>query len=319
MNKQILSKNNKQKVKVALMCIAAIIIFYAGANFLKGSELFSNKTYYYAVFENSNRMQVGNPVYVNGYKIGKVTQMHLQPDTAIKICVEILVTEDLSIPKDSKFEVASKDLLGGTVINLIMGSSSQYAKSGDTLSCYIASQLTDGIEDMKSKLNNILCSVDTIGVSLKDVLANEGGAESLKATLNNIELVTAHLNSIVGGNKDKIGKLVTELEVFGKTLEEASPKLSNIVNNFDKIADSVAKADVAQVIVNANETIENLNLLVEKINKGEGDIGQLVNNDSLYRNLEATTANLNNLLIDVKKNPKRYVHFSLFGKKDKKK
>ena len=319
MNKKILSKNNKQKVKVALMCIAAIIIFYAGANFLKGSELFSNKTYYYAVFENSNRMQVGNPVYVNGYKIGKVTQMHLQPDTAIKICVEILVTEDLSIPKDSQFEVASKDLLGGTVINLIMGVSSQYAKSGDTLSCYIASQLTDGIEDMKSKLNNILCSVDTIGISLKDVLANEGGAESLKATLNNIELVTAHLNSILGGNKDKIGKLVTELEVFGKTLEEASPKLSNIVDNFDKIADSVAKADVARVIVNANETIENLNLLVEKINKGEGDIGQLVNNDSLYRNLEATTANLNNLILDLKNNPNRYVHFSLFGKKDKKK
>src|SRR5574344_374633 len=101
MNKKILSKNNKQKVKVALMCIAAIIIFYVGANFLKGSELFSNKTYYYAIFENSNRMQVGNPVYVNGYKIGKVTQMHLQPDTAIKICVEILVTEELDIPKDS--------------------------------------------------------------------------------------------------------------------------------------------------------------------------------------------------------------------------
>lgn len=301
------------------MCIGAIVLFYIGANFLKGNELFSHKTYYYALFDNSNGMQAGSPVLMNGYKIGKVNQLSLHADSSVKICVEVVITEKITIPKNSQFELSGKDLFGGATLSLILGNSTERAKRGDTLSCYTTSSLTDGIDEMKVKLNHILSSVDTLGTSLKDVFAKDGGAKSLKETLLNIENVTANLNTILATNKDKVGRLVTDLEKFSHTLNEASPKLVNVVDNFDKIADSLAKADIAQVILHANETIENINLLVTKINKGDGDIGQLVNNDSLYRNLEMVTSNLNNLIFDLKSNPGRYVHISLFGKKDKKK
>ena len=112
--------------------------------------------------------------------------------------------------------------------------------------------------------------------------------------------------------------LVSDLQDFSSTLNEASPKLHNVMDNFDKISDTLAKADIAAVINNANSTISEIETLVKKINKGDGDIGQLANNDSLYRNLESTTDNLNLLLKDLRENPKRYVHFSLFGRKEKK-
>lgn len=310
---------NPKRVKVAIMCIAAIVIFYVGANFLKGIDVFGKKNYYYAVFENSGGLQLSAPLLVNGYKIGKVMDISLVSDNPVKICAEVLVTENIRIPKDSKFEAASQDLLGGSVLKLHLGNATEYAKSGDTLDFFATPGLTDGIDEMKTKIDNILSSVDTIGLSLKDVLHRDGGAQNLKNTLANLESTTENLNEILGQNKAKIGRLVTDLEHFSQTLNDASPKLNSVVDNFSNIADSIAKADVAAVINNANKTIEEIDLLVSKINNGEGDIGQLINNDSLYRNLEATTANINNLIIDLKQNPKRYVHFSLFGRKDKKK
>ena len=127
------------------------------------------------------------------------------------------------------------------------------------------------------------------------------------------------MENILAKNKDKVGNLVVNLEKFSETLNEISPQLKDVIANIDNISDSLAQANIKQTIENANNTINEIHLIATKINKGQGDIGQLVENDSLYRNLEATTANLNALLIDLKENPKRYVHFSLFGKRDKKK
>ena len=113
--------------------------------------------------------------------------------------------------------------------------------------------------------------------------------------------------------------MMTDMEKFGNTLKEISPELTEIVANIDQISDSLAKADIAATILNANRTIEEVKGVVTKINRGDGNLGKLANDENLYKNLEATTDNLNKLLIDLKTNPKRYVHFSLFGKKDKEK
>lgn len=316
-NNPVDKKRQRQLIRVATMCIGALVILYFGINFLKGIDIFSSKTYYYCVFEDAGGLSVSDPVQVNGYKIGKVEHVSLLSSNPVRICAKLLITEDIKIPQDSKFEVASASLLGGKTLWLHIGESSTYAGNGDTLASFVTPALTDGLDDIKGQIGSILASVDTIGTSLKDLLYHEGGSEDLKNTLANLESTTANLNEILAQNKSKISRLVTDMEAFGKTLEEASPKLNNIVDNFDKISDTLAKADIAAIINNANETIEEVKTLVGKINAGEGDVGQLVNNDSLYRNLEATTANLNNLLVDLKNNPKRYVHFSLFGKKDR--
>lgn len=319
MRERKINKKNALKIRVAIMCIATIIIFYAGTNFLKGKDIFGKKVYYYSIFEDINKMQVGSLVYVKGYKIGKVTKLQLIPDETTQICVEVLITEAIDIPKDSKFEIASKDLLGGFILNLHLGNATEFAKSGDTLANFSTPGLTDGLDEMKVKLNNILASVDTIGNSLKDVFAKSNAADNLTKTFENLEKITSDLENILAKNKDKVGNLVVNLEKFSETLNEISPQLKDVIANIDNISDSLAQANIKQTIENANNTINEIHLIATKINKGQGDIGQLVENDSLYRNLEATTANLNALLIDLKENPKRYVHFSLFGKRDKKK
>lgn len=312
------SSHNKSKLKVGIFCIVAVVIFYLGACFFKGVSAFGKKTYYYAIFENTGGLQESNAVMLNGYKIGQVTKVSLLSDNPVRLCAELMITEPVNIPKDSKVQVAPKDLLGGTVINILFGSETAFLQPKDTMSTYVVPQMTDGIDGLKAQLASILTSVDTIALSLKDVLSPEGGASDLKGTLANLEETTSNLNSILGNNKDKIGKLITNLEQFSNTLQAAGPQLETIVGNLDKISDSVAKANVTQLINDAQRTIGDVQVVVDKMQKGEGTLGQLVTNDTLYSNLENSLHSLDELLKDLKANPKKYINVTVFGKREKK-
>ena len=312
------SSHNKSKLKVGLFCIVAVVIFYLGACFFKGVSAFGKKTYYYAVFENTGGLQESNAVMLNGYKIGQVTKVSILSDNPVRLCAELMITEPVNIPKNSKVQVAPKDLLGGTVVNILFGNDTQMLQAKDTMATYVIPQMTDGIDGLKAQLASILTSVDTIALSVKDVLSPEGGAGDLKATLSNLEKTTANLNDILGDNKMKVNRLVTNLEQFSGTLQSVSPQLETIVNNLDHISDSIAKANVTQLINDAQKTISDVQLVVEKIQKGEGTVGQLVTNDTLYTNLENSLHSLDELLKDLKANPKKYINVTVFGKKEKK-
>lgn len=312
------SSHNKSKLKVGLFCIVAVVIFYLGACFFKGVSAFGKKTYYYAVFENTGGLQESNAVMLNGYKIGQVTKVSILSDNPVRLCAELMITEPVNIPRNSKVQVAPKDLLGGTVVNILFGNDTQMLQAKDTMATYVVPQMTDGIDGLKAQLASILTSVDTIALSVKDVLSPEGGAGDLKATLSNLEKTTANLNDILGDNKMKVNRLVTNLEQFSGTLQSVSPQLETIVNNLDHISDSIAKANVTQLINDAQKTISDVQLVVGKIQKGEGTVGQLVTNDTLYTNLENSLHSLDELLKDLKANPKKYINVTVFGKKEKK-
>lgn len=312
------TSHNKSKLKVGIFCIAAVVIFYLGACFFKGVSAFGKKTYYYAVFENTGGLQESNAVMLNGYKIGQVTKISMLSDNPVRLCAELMITEPVNIPKDSKVQVAPKDLLGGTVVNILFGCETAYLQPKDTMSTYVVPQMTDGIDGLKAQLSSILTSVDTIALSLKDVLSPDGGASDLKGTLANLEETTSNLNSILGNNKDKVGKLVANLEQFSNTLQAAGPQLETIVGNLDKISDSVAKANVTQLINDAQRTIGDVQVVVDNMKRGEGTLGQLVTNDTLYSNLENSLHSLDELLKDLKANPKKYINVTVFGKKEKK-
>lgn len=316
--KQDNTSHNKSKLKVGLLCIAAVVIFYLGACFFKGVSAFGKKTYYYAVFENTGGLQESNAVMLNGYKIGQVTKVMMLSDNPVRLCAELMITEPVNIPKDSKVQVAPKDLLGGTVVNILFGTETAMLQPKDTMMAYVVPQMTDGIDELKSQLSSILTSVDTIALSLKEVFSPEGGAQDLKGTLANLEETTANLNTILGNNKDKVGRLLTNLEKFSNTLQAVSPELESIVSNLDKISDSVAKANVTQLINDAQLTVNDLQLVVDKMQKGEGTLGQLVTNDTLYTNLENSLHSLDELLKDLKANPKKYINVTVFGRKEKK-
>jgi phospholipid/cholesterol/gamma-HCH transport system substrate-binding protein len=308
-------ERNSKSIKVAVFSILAIFILYFGTNFLKGIDNLSKKEYYYSIYENSGGLYKGAIVYLQGYSIGKVTKVKLVNSNPVQILVEYVINERINIPVDSRFDVTSRDMLGGTIVRLELGKALKHAASGDTLACGLVPQLTDGLESMKDQIVNILASVDTISMSLKDVLAGQSGAEKLAQTLSNIESMTASLDKIISSNKTNFGRIVTDISKFSETLSEISPELKRIVTNFDQISDSLAKVNVAEVIVNANNTIIQLEEAVRKINSGEGDIAKLLNEDDLYNKLGNSIKSLDELLIDIKKNPKRYINLTIFGKK----
>ena len=311
------SQNRNKRIKVALLCISAVLIFVIGANFLKGINIFHKKTYYYCVMDNATNIQQNTAVMLAGYKIGQVQSTKLVSTCPPRICATIMLSEKVDIPNDSRLVSMSPGLLSSQVLSLEMGLSNTFYHNGDTLPFAVQAGMLDGIEEMKGQISNVLASVDTIGMELKDVLHKEGGGEDLKGILANVEDATAHLNNILGQNETKVSHLVTSLERFGKTLDEASPQLTSILDNFDKISDTIAKADIAAVITNANKTIKEVETLVAKVNSGEGTVGNLVSDDAIAKKVDDTVNSLNELLKDLKAHPKRYVHFSLFGKKDK--
>ncbi len=314
--KEPMSDKSKRSIRVALFVISAIVIFYLGANFLKGIDTFSKKTYYYTILNETGGLNVGSAVTLNGYPIGKITEMYIVNEIPFQLCVKLFIKEDVKIPMDSKIAIL-RDLMSSTVLGLELGNASVYAQSNDTLSSYSPPYLLDGLTSILNKVDLTMTTIDSIALSLKNVMVQEQGADNLAVSLNNLKEMTTEAKALVAVNRPKLDAMISGLTVFSKTLKESSPKLNEIVSNFDQIADTLAKAEVAAVINNANNTVENINSLVRKINAGEGDLGQLLNNDTLYRNLEMTTHNLNALMVDIKENPGRYVTIRVFGGKTK--
>jgi phospholipid/cholesterol/gamma-HCH transport system substrate-binding protein len=313
------SVKEAKSIKVALFCIAAILIFYFGATFLKGINVFGKKNYYYAVFEDIGALHESTNVTLNGYGIGKVTNISLLSSNPVRICAEILVTEKLDIPEDSQFEVAQKDVLGGMVVNLHLGSSSHIAQSGDTLGCYLAGGMFDGLGDLVAQLQSVVSSIDTIGLGLKEAFRPQdslNGGTSLKNTLANLQEVTGDLAVLLDRNSPKINNVVTQLDKLSRTLGEASPKIDAIISNVDNISDSLAQANIRTLVNNAQETVNNVNQVIAKVEQGQGTVGQLINNDSLYKSLNNTLESLNLLVQDLKENPSKYINVTVFGRKE---
>lgn len=312
------SQKNIKSMKVAIFCILAAVIFYFGANFLKGINAFSHKTYLYAVFDDIGALHESTTVNVNGYPIGKVSKITMLSTDPVKICAQILITEDIDIPKDSKFEVVQKDVLGGMAVNVLIGKSTTMAHDGDTLACGLAPGMFDGIDDMKAQLQSVLASVDTIGLAVKSAFLledSQNGAIMLKNTLINLEASTRHLNQILAANEGKINHVVGQLDQLSNTLGNAAPQINAIIQNLDHISDSIAQSNIRGLLLDAQETMAHINAVTAKLENGEGSVGQLMNNDSLYANLNKTTESLNALLKDLKEHPGRYINVSVFGGK----
>lgn len=321
-DKQEYSGKNIRNMKVAIFCITAMIVFYFGASLLKGINVFGKKTYYYAVFDNIGSLHESTTVSLNGFPIGKVSQISMLSSRPVRICAKILVTEDVGIPSDSRLEVVQTDVLGGTGVNILLGTSSKMARSGDTLACSVAGGMLDGLDDILVQLHSVMASVDTIGQTVKTAFLptdDENGALMLKATLVNLEASTRHLNRILAANESSVNDIVNKLSTLSNTLSDASPQINAIIQNLDHISDSIAKANINTLMDDAGKAIANVNAITAKIESGEGTAGQLINNDTLYSNISKTLESLNELVKDLKAHPSKYINVTVFGKKDKKK
>ncbi len=310
-----------REFKIGLVFMAAVGIFLWGLNFLKGTDILSKKRFYYAVYEKIDGLEKANAVMVNGLKIGQVNQLNFLPGTS-KIVAELYIKSDIEIPKNSVAHIYGTDLLGSKAVELILGDDTVMAQSGDTLPAMIESslmdQLNDQVEPLKKKAVALINSVDSV-MSVIQSIFNEKtrsslnkSIENIRNTLQNLEGASSNVNEILETEKTRINSIMVNLDSITFNLKENGDNITTILTNFAQLSDSLNNADIPQTLKDANSAIKNINEIAERINDGEGTIGQLFTNDSLYIQLEKSTSNLNKLLEDLRLNPKRYVKFSLF-------
>ncbi len=318
-----------KEVKVGIVTSLAIACFIYGFNFLKGRDLFSTQRKFYAVYSNIDGLVEANPMLINGFKVGIVGKIVLANDTSGSVIVTLLMDNEANIPKNSIAKVVSSDILGSKAVQLILGSGTVYAQNGDTL---ISAQEDDlktavnkTIAPLQEKAVGLIASIDSVMVVVQQVF-NESARqnlsksfESIKLAITSLETTSYRLDTMVLSEKTKISSILSKVNTLATTLANNSDKLGNIINNFSNISDSIAKSNLTSAINNADMALGQASSIMTKINSGQGTMGMLINNDSLYRKLDKSSEDLDKLLKDLRINPERYVHISVFGRKDRNK
>lgn len=322
--------NISKEFKIGVTVTAAIGLFIWGFNFLKGSNLFSQKYILYAVYPKIDGLIEANPILINGYKVGQINEISL---TQLKngeygVLVKFLLTEDVNIPKKSIARAVSADLLGSKAVEIIYSNETEFVSSGDTLLSEseegLKSAVSKQLAPLQLKAEGLISSIDsvmTVVTTVLNVRTRENldkSFESIKKAIESLEHTAYKLDDLVATEKAKISSIMTKLNSLATTLDNDKAKIDNIITNFSTLSDSLSKSQLKSAINNADKTLKELNQTMAQINSGKGTMGKLLKNDSLYNNLNNASADLDKLLIDLKENPGRYVHISVFGKKDKK-
>jgi phospholipid/cholesterol/gamma-HCH transport system substrate-binding protein len=318
-----------KEVRVGIVTTLAIGCFIYGFNFLKGKNLFSTQRKFYAVYSDIDGLVKANPVIINGFQIGMIGDIQLFPDTTGRLVVTILIDDDLQIPSTSIAKVMSSGLLSSKAVQIILGKGTQYAESGDTLRAAQEDNLKQAVNKtiapLQEKATSLISSIDSVMTVVQEVLNDQTrknltkSFESIRFALSSLEITSYRLDTMVVTERTKISSILSKVNTLATTLSSNSANLNNIINNFSNISDSLAKSNLTSTINNADVALSQAAAIFTKINKGEGTMGMLINNDSLYRKLDNSAADLDKLLEDLRLNPHRYVQVSVFGKKDKKK
>lgn len=320
-----------KELKIGVTVTAAIGLFLWGFNFLKGSNLFSHKYELYAVYPKIDGLIEANPLLVNGFKVGQINKISLTQDKNgnYAVLVKFLLTEDVKIPKHSIAKAVSSDLLGSKAVEIIYSDSQEYVQSGDTLIAEseegLKTAVSKQLTPLQKKAEGLISSIDSVMTVVQFILNDKTrdnlnkSFESIKKALQSLEQTCYKLDDLVESERSKISSILTKLNGLAGMLEKNTGKIDNIIGNFSNLSDSLAKSQLKDAIAEADQTLIELNKLIAQINAGQGTLGKLAKNDSLYNNLNKASDDLDKLLKDLRINPERYIHFSVFGRKDKNK
>lgn len=305
------------ETKVGILAAFAIALLIIGYNFLKGNAIFSNETVLYAKYPRVDGLGVSKPVLINGFQIGRVDKLQLQADGSIVATLKINGKYD--IPKNSIARLESTDLLGSKAIVMGMGTGTDLAQEGDTLNANVERNLMEAVEPVQKKAEVMIAKLDSILTSVNSIMNPnfqknvDKSFNSIASTLASLEATSKKVDRMVGSESSKVAVIMDNAVSISGNLKRNNEKINSILNNINSVTDQVAAANFKQTIDNANKAVSDLQGVVSKINDGQGSLGLLVNDRQMYDNLNSASKNLDNLIIDLKENPKRYVHFSVFG------
>lgn len=322
-----------KEFKVGLLVILGLLLLFVGVNFLKGSSLFGEDRVFYTKFDNSQGLQVSNEVQLNGLKVGQVRSVDLHPNNPGIILVKFSIDNtELQIPTGSGVELISSDILGTKALQLNLFTEPQklmaYHESGDTLAGTIEQSLEDQINEqilpLKKKTEELIGSVEGIIVSVNafwDTSAAYTIDESLyevRDAIGTFADLADNLSILITKETDMVTSILKDVNDVTENLASKSDQISSTIDNISAITDTIKNSGVKSVILETKATLTELNGVLADVNNGEGSLGKLLHTDSLHTELIETNQSLQNLLDDMEANPDKYVHFSLFGRKQKK-
>ena len=292
-----------KEVRIGIAGIIALCVLVYGINYLKGINMFKPSRYFYVKFKNVNGLAKSSPVFADGVRVGIVRDIYYDYNQAENVVVEVELDTELRIPKGSSAELTS-ELMGGVRMDILLANNprEKYA-IGDTIPGKLNNGMMESVAALMPQIEQMLPKLDSIMTSLNTIL----GDQSIPATLHSVEKMAANLEVTSGQLK----------VLMGRDIPQLTGKLNTLGDNFISISDNLKKIDYANTFNEIEQTLANVKIVTEKLNSKDNTVGLLLNDPQLYNNLNATTANAASLLEDLKEHPKRYVHFSLFGKKEK--
>jgi len=315
----------KREYSIAILVLGGFGLLIFGVNFLKGLDLFQKRNVYHAVYANVSGITGASPVYYNGFKVGQVIGTKLVDDGSGHIAISFQMNEKrLALPKDTKVQIYSADLFS-RALQLVLGTSSELAQAGDTLLGDAQLSLTDAvgqqIDPLKAKAEGMLASVDSVlnafqmMLNKKTVGDIDSSFTNIRKALESLSRTAERLDQLVAAESNTLTSTLHNMETVSATLARNSDEMDHIFTNLDTLSAELAKGRMRTILNEMAITSAELKKLSAGINNGEGTMGKLMKDDSLYNNLNSATAELDLLLEDFRTNPNRY--FSVFGKKDR--
>jgi phospholipid/cholesterol/gamma-HCH transport system substrate-binding protein len=318
-----------KEFRIGMLVIAGLALLILGVNYLKGFNPFSPSNTYYASYEKIDGLAVSNPILVNGFKVGQVTDVRFSDagDGTLLVAFDI-EQSNLKMPDDTRAKIFSSDLFGTKAIDLIAGESQTLAVPGDTLIADLEMGIAEAVRiellPLKNKTDQLIDGVDDILENLKAVFEADAtlglptAFESIQRTVESLEKTSLQLDAMVAENRSTLSSIMTNVDGITTNFKNHNDELANVMTNFSDISDSLAAVNFAATINRADQSLAQIEEITRKINSGQGSLGQLVNSDSLHDGLIATNRELQYLINDLYLNPWRYVRVSVFGKKQEK-
>lgn len=295
-----------KEVKIALVAIVGVVTLFIGMNFLKGLNIFSSTNDYYIEFDDISGLAASSPIYADGYPIGTVKDVIYDYTNTNPTKVVIAVDKQMRIPQGSTAEIET-DMMGNTKVNLLLANNPrQRIEPGGTIQGSINAGAMGKVAGMIPQVEKMLPKLDSIMASLNAILADP----SIRATLHNAQEITANLTV-------STKQLNTLMAGLNRNVPHMMAKADNVLDNTERLTGNLAAIDLAGTMQQVDETIANVKSVTAKLNSNEGTLGLLMTDPTLYNNLNTTMRSADSLLVNLRQHPKRYVHFSLFGRKDK--
>jgi phospholipid/cholesterol/gamma-HCH transport system substrate-binding protein len=315
----------QKEIKIGFTVVAAVALLLWGIFYLKGINMFGSHRTFYATYKNVAGLVPASPIFVKGVKVGQVAGIEFDTKKD-EVVVELTIDyPSLQIPKDSKAIFSSADFFTKSV-DIVVGDSIVFYKPGDTIRSEKPLSLQENINvqmlPLKEKTEELIGKIDSMVGIFSGVLGRntdelDESFQSVRRAILKFESTAININELIDVERHRISSILNKVDNITGTISSNTPKINDMIGNLQKLSNTMANADLTGMINKAQETMNQISQITTKINNGEGTMGALIKSDSLYNELNQTNEQIQRLVENLKEHPNRYVHFSIFGRREK--